>query len=291
MLYKLKTHISLTILFICVPQLHAQVSEYGVFVAATNYYGDLNPNYSLKQSRVGGGLFYRYNMNNRMSMRVGVSYAWIAASDSKLSTKQPYLSARNLDFNAKITDVSGLFEINFFDWDPNGSAPNKVKKKKRWTPYIFAGLSFYHFKNYTFYQGNKYSLEPVGTEGQRNPNNNLQTNVSNGYSPYSVSLPFGGGLKFGLTKNLTLQIEMVTRKSFNDNLDDVSKNYVDASQLNYYVDGKNISEILSDRSPEKGIIPIGIPGKQRGSSKDNDRFNFYSIGITYSFNKIKCPTF
>ncbi|MCO5247351.1 MAG: DUF6089 family protein [Chitinophagales bacterium] len=290
MLYKLKLHISWVFFLLCVIQMKAQISEYGVFIAATNYFGDLNPNYSFKQSRAGGGLFYRYNFNNRMAMRIGISHAWIAASDEKLSTKQPYLSARNLSFNARVTDLGGLFELNFFDWDPDGSAPNKVKKKKKWTPYIFGGISFYHFRNYTFYQGGKYDLAPVGTEGQKNPNSS-QTNVSNGYGPYSVSLPFGGGLKFSLTRNLTLQVEMMTRRSFNDNLDDVSKNYADASQLNYYVDGRNMSEILSDRSPEKGIIPIGIPGKQRGSSKDNDRFNFYSVGITYSFNKIKCPTF
>jgi hypothetical protein len=274
----------------CALNLSAQVSEYGAFVATTNYFGDLNPNYSFMQNRVGGGVFYRYNINNRMALRAGVSYAWVAASDAKLSNSQPYLTARNLDFQSNITELSGLFEVNFFDWEQVSNSLSKIKKKKHWTPYIFAGIGFYHFKSYTHYEGTKYFLEPVGTEGQKNPNA-VNEKTQSGYSPYALSIPFGGGIKWSITRNITLQAEVMTRKTFNDNLDDVSQKYVDASQLNYYKDGVNVSEILSDRSSELNIIPIGYPGKQRGSSKDNDRFNFYSIGITYTFNTIKCPTF
>lgn len=288
---RLKITISIAILCLCALQVSAQRSEYGLFLAATNYYGDLNPNYSFKQSRVGGGVFYRYNLNNRMALRAGISYAWVAASDAKLSSsKQPYLQARNLDFQSNITEVSGLYEINFFDWDIGRQNTNKVKKMKKWTPYLFAGISFYHFKSYTFLEGKKYYLEPVGTEGQKNANADTET-VRSGYSPFAIAIPFGGGLKFSLSSNWTLQVEVSSRKTFNDNLDDVSDSYADASQLNYYDQGRNISERLADRSPELGVIPIGFPGKQRGTSKDKDRFNFFSIGITYTFNTIKCPTF
>ncbi len=275
---------------ICAFNASAQRSEYGAMVAATNYYGDLNPNYSFKQTRAGAGIFYRYNLNNRMAVRAGLSHAWIAASDAKLSTKQPYLLARNLDFQSQIIEFSGLYEINFFDWEQGGQQTNKVKKKKTWTPYVFAGLSFYNFRSYTFYNSQKFFLEPVGTEGQKNANATGEKTQS-GYSPYAIAIPFGGGVKFSLNRNWTLQVEVSSRKTFNDNLDDVSNKYVDASQLNYYVNGVNVSEALSDRSSELSIVPIGYPGKQRGSSKDNDRFNFYSIGVTYTFNTIKCPTF
>lgn len=286
----LKKIISISLLCTCALNVSAQRSEYGLFIAATNYFGDLNPNYSFKQSRAGGGIFYRYNLNNRMALRAGISHAWVAASDAKLSKNQPYLKARNLNFQSNITEISGIYEINFFDWNFGDRHTITTKEKKKWTPYIFAGLSFYHFKSYTFYNGEKYFLEPVGTEGQKNANA-VDENKKNGYSPFAIAIPFGGGLKFSLNHNWTLQVEVSSRKTFNDNLDDVSNNYVDASQLNYYVEGQNISEALSDRSPELGIIPVGFPGKQRGTSKDKDRFNFYSIGITYTFNTIKCPTF
>ena len=270
--------------------MNAQRSEYGLYLAGTNYYGDLNPNYSFKQTRAGGGVFYRYNINNRMAVRAGISDAWIAASDAKLSKNHPFLLDRNLSFESNIIEASALFEINFFDWEMGRTTTNHVKKKKHWTPYIFAGLGFYHFRSYTFYKGQKYYLEPVGTEGQKNPNA-IGEHTQGGYSPYAISIPFGGGVKFSLSNNWTLQIELTSRKTFNDNLDDVSGKYADVSQLNYYVNGRNISEALADRSSELGIIPIGYPGKQRGSSKDNDRFNYYGIGITYTFHSIKCPTF
>lgn len=277
-------------LCLCAFTASAQRSEYGIFAAATNYYGDLNPSYSFKQTRVGSGIFYRYNLNNRMALRAGLSHAWIAASDAKLSTHHPYLLSRNLEFQSNIIEFSGVYELNFFDWEQGGSNTSKFIKKKKWTPYIFAGLGFYHFRSFTHFKGQKYFLEDIGTEGQLNPNSNAEKTES-GYSPYAVSIPFGGGLKFSLSRNWTLQVEVSSRKTFNDMLDDVSGVYPEASQLNYYVEGVNISEGLSDRSNELGIIPIGYPGKQRGSSKDKDRFNFFSIGITYTFNTIKCPTF
>jgi len=274
----------------CLFHARAQRSEYGIFVAGTNYFGDLNPNYSFRQTRAGSGLFYRYNLNNRMAVRAGLSYAWVAASDQQLSNKQPYLTARNLDFQSNIIELSGLYEINFFNWRHDTKDANKRDNRKTWTPYIFVGISMYHFDSYTYYNSEKYKLEPLGTEGQKNPNA-ISERTNSGYSPYAVAIPFGGGLKFTLTRNWTMQIEVSSRKTFNDNLDDVSGNYPDASQLNYFVDGVNMSEILYDRSPELGIVPVGYPGKQRGSSKDNDRFNFYSIGFTYTFRTIKCPTF
>ncbi|MCO5230781.1 MAG: DUF6089 family protein [Chitinophagales bacterium] len=272
----------------CAFNVSAQKSEYGLFLASTNYFGDLNPNYSFKQNRIGEGLFYRLNLNNRMAVRVGVSHAWVAASDEKLSQHQPYLQARNLSFQSNIIELSGLYEINFFDWEQGGSKQTIIKKKK-WTPYMFVGIGFYHFSSYTTYKGQKVNLEPIGTEGQKNPNA-IGEKTQSGYSPFAISIPFGGGIKYSLNKNWTVQVELMTRKTFNDNLDDVHAVYPDASELNYIKDGVNFSEALSDRSPELGIAPIGYPGKQRGSSKDNDRFNFYSIGITYTFNTIKCPT-
>jgi hypothetical protein len=268
---------------------YAQVSEYGFWVGATNYFGDLNPNYSFKQSRGGAGLIYRHNFNNRFSARVGVHYAHIAASDAKLTTdQQPYRASRNLDFQSNIFELAGLYEFNFFNWARGSDNPRDNRKK--WTPYAFVGLSLFNFSSYTFYDGVRYNLEPVGTEGQKNPNN-TGPNGNQGYSQFAVAIPFGGGLKFALSPQWVMQFEVFTRRTFTDYIDDVSGNYPDPSELGYFVEGRDISDALYDRSPELGIPPIGFPGKQRGTSKDKDRFNYYSIGFTYTFMKKKCPEF
>lgn len=286
---RLKINISIIILLLCLSPLRAQISEYGLWVGAANYFGDLNPNYSFEQTRAGGGLIYRYNFNNRMALRAGVHFANIAASDSKLANDdQPFRKARNLDFQSNIIELAGLYEINFFNWKRGSDNPKD--NRKGWTPYAFIGFSIFGFNSYTYYDGQRYNLEPVGTEGQKNPNN-TGPNGNKGYSTFAVSMPFGGGLKFALNNNWVMQIEVATRKSFTDYIDDVSGDYPDPSTLGYFVEGTDVSELLYDRSPELGIIPIGYPGKQRGTSRDNDRFNFYSIGFTYTFVKKKCPEF
>lgn len=289
MLSRLKFHIGTLWLLLSASVLQAQVSEYGFWVGAANYFGDLNPNYSFEQTRGGAGLIYRYNYNNRFSARVGIHYGHVAASDSRLANdNQPFLQARNLDFRSNIFDVAGLFEFNFFNWQRGSDNPRDNRKK--WTPYAFAGLSLYNFSSYTIYQGVRYNLEPVGTEGQKNPNN-TSAEGNRGYSQFAISMPFGGGVKIALNRQWVMQFEVMTRRSFSDYLDDVSGNYPDPSELGYFAEGVNIAEALYDRSPELGIVPIGFPGKQRGTSKDKDRFNFYSIGFTYTFMKKKCPEF
>jgi hypothetical protein len=261
----------------------------GVQLNASNYFGDLNPGYSFKQTRGGGGLIYRYNFTNRMAARIGLNYGNIAASDAKLSGDRPYQSARNLDFRSNIFEMAATFEINFFDWK-FGSGENPRDARKNWTPYFFAGGSFFSFNSYTFYEGSRYNLEPVGTEGQKDPNS-INPNGAKGYSRFVFAIPFGGGLKFMLSKQWVMQVEIASRRTFTDYIDDISGVYPDASQIGYFVNGVDMAEILYDRSPELGIIPIGYPGKQRGTSKDKDRFNFYSIGFTYTFIRKKCPTF
>lgn len=279
--YSLKIILSAIIVYLCALNFsNAQENEYGTWVGTTVYFGDLNPNYSFKQARYGGGLFYRYNFTKRMALRAGLSYFNVAASDAKLSNKQPYQTARNLDFQSNIMELAVTYEFNFFE-------PSKDKTKRYWTPYFFGGFSAYNFSSYTKYEGTRYRLEPLGTEGQKDPNNE---NAS-GYSKYAVAIPFGGGIKVALNNNWTFQFELSSRKTFNDNLDDVSGLYPSQEALGYYNDNFDIAAVLYDRSPELGIPAIGYEGKQRGTSKDNDRFNYIGIGLTYTLRNNKCPRF
>ena len=82
-----------------------------------------------------------------------------------------------------------------------------------------------------------------------------------------------------------MNIEASSRITFIDYLDDVSGNYAEYEDVNYFVNGVNVGPLLADKSKDK----IGIPGKQRGTSKDKDRFMFVGVGLTYTINTIKCP--
>ena len=144
------------------------------------------------------------------------------------------------------------------------------------------GASIFYYNPVTTFEGNRYKLESVGTEGQKTAN---QPTKNRGYDQYSFAIPYGVGVKVGLTRNWALNVEMSSRITFTDYLDDVSGNYAETENVNYFVNGVNVGPDLADRSTTK----IGIPGKQRGTSKDKDRFFFLGVGITYTINTFKCP--
>jgi hypothetical protein len=255
---------------------YAQENEFGFWGGSAVYLGDLNPTLSFKDARWAGGAFYRYNINNRMAVRVGMNYGFLDADDSRIKNF-PYLQARNLNFKSHVAELAATYELNFFKY---ALVPSRDTKK--WTPYIFMGASIFYYNPYTTLDGNKYYLESVGTEGQKTPDKPVR---NKGYNQYAFAIPYGGGVKIGLSQNWALAVEVSSRLTFTDYIDDVSGNYAEPEDVNFFTNGRNIGLDLYDRSIER----IGIPGKQRGTSKDKDRFMFVGVSLTYTINTLKCP--
>jgi hypothetical protein len=254
----------------------SQENEFGGWAGTSVYLGDLNPSFSFKNARWATGLFYRYNLNNRMSVRAALNYGFLDAADSRIK-RYPYLQARNLSFKSQIFEVAATYEINFFKY-----ALIKQRDTKNWTPYVYMGVSVFYYNPYINFNGGKYNLESVGTEGQKTAN--ILTK-NRGYNQYSFAIPYGLGVKVALSQNWAINVEASSRITFTDYIDDVSGNYAETENVNYYVNGINIGPDIADRS----VAKIGIPEKQRGTSKDKDRFLFIGVGLTYTINTIKCP--
>ena len=115
----------------------------------------------------------------------------------------------------------------------------------------------------------------MGTEGQGLP----------GYAdrePYGLTqaaLPFGAGVKFALTNNLHIGLEIGIRKLFTDYLDDVSTTYADPADL---LTGRGqLAVDMSYRGDEVGDPVYPGKGAQRGSSKHKDNFYFTGLHVTY----------
>ncbi len=243
----------------------AQETEVGVWLGMANYFGDLNPVFSHKEMRWAGGAFYRYNLNPRMSVRAGLNYGRIKATDAVIK-KVPYPQTRNLSFESDILEMAVTYELNFFRYQP--------AKGKIFTPYIFVGVGVFYFSPFTRINGNKTFLQQVGTEGQNTP-----FGEENKYARYSVSIPYGGGIRYAINRNWGINAEVSARRTFSDYIDDVSSNYIDPEVLG------SITADIADQSAE-GLLP----GKQRGTAKDVDRFIFYGVAVTYTIQTIKCPT-
>jgi hypothetical protein len=243
--------------------LFSQRFHIGIFGGLAAYNGDLTDKIFPKKVTNGAlGITANYELTENIMLRGGYTYAVVGGAD-RFSDK-PDLRSRNLSFETSISEFSLLGEyylLNLYD--------------NRLSPYVFAGLSIYHFNPYAYDSTAKTFLRPLGTEGQGLP----------GYAdrePYGLTqaaLPFGAGVKFAVTNNLHIGLEVGVRKLFTDYLDDVSTTYADPADL--LTARGQLAVDMSYRGDEVGNPVYPSKGAQRGSSKRNDNFYFSGLHVTY----------
>lgn len=240
--------------------------ELGAWLGATHYFGDLNTEYDLSSPGPAGGLIYRYNFNERLAIKFSGNAGMIRADDAK--SDNFFEQSRNLHFRSLILDGSLQLEFNFLPYI-HGSGENGV------TPYLFAGLSGLRYNPQAQLENGQWvNLQPLGTEGQA---------PGNEYLRVSYGINYGFGLKFDLNYVWSINIEFSSRYLYTDYLDDVSTVYPDMVALG--AQRSPMAVELSDPSDPQ----IGIPGRQRGNSRDNDTYSFLGIGLLYYFGRVDCP--
>ena len=240
--------------------------EIGGWLGTSVYYGDLNNRLSIQEPGLAGGFNVRRNFNTRTSTMVSLSYMRVGADDA--NSPNTFERNRNLSFHSSVFDLSAVMEFNFFDYIHDSS-------ENYFTPYIFAGASVFRFNPKAELDGTTYTLRDFGTEGQP---------IGSEYGSFSGSLIIGGGWKWDISEKYSLNIHIRYQKVFTDYLDDVSRTYPDFRELG---DNRGPTAVaLSDRSLMDGI---GIPGRQRGNSKDNDAIVTLGISIMKYFGKLECP--
>jgi len=243
--------------------------EAGAWLGASHYFGDLNTDNEINDLGPAGGVFGRYNFNNRLALRLGASAGQIGGSDE--NSENNFEIQRNLNFTSNILDVASQFEFNFLPYD-HGS------KKNFFSPYLFAGINVFYYNPQTEFEGQVYDLRPLGTEGQF---------IAEEYTTLDGGIVYGGGIKFSLNYTWSIEVELSSRKLFTDYLDDVSKTYPEYDDLEDL--RGSIAVSLSDRSGELIETPIGQTGRQRGNSKNDDFYAMLGFSIVYYFGTIDCP--
>lgn len=247
--------------------LQAQDWEAGGWVGTSHYFGDLNPNYDFGQAELAAGIIARYNFNQRLAVKFGGNYGNISGSDAL--SDNVFQRNRNLSFRSEMLEGNLNFEFNFLTYE-HGS------KYNGFTPYVFAGVSLYNFNPQAQLDGEWYDLQPLGTEGQfRGQEYNLT----------QVAMNYGGGFKFDLSFDWSINMFISSRRLFTDYLDDVSTVYADQGDLEEI--RNEFSILLADRS----LNNSGTAGNQRGNAQNNDSYAFVGIGLVYNFARINCPWF
>lgn len=251
----------------------AQQWEVGGWVGSSFYQGDLAPDFSMKRPGLAFGAMGRFNFDNRLSLRAGISYLHVSGYDS--DSENPFQRERNLSFFSPIFEGHLVSEFNFLPLSHS-------RKNKQWfSPFLLLGVGVMKMDPQTEYNGRTYALQPLGTEGQAK---------NGGYPLVNPNILYGGGFKFDIKENWSINIDITVRYLFTDFLDDVSGKYVDVEDLR---DNRGeLTALLSDRSLEGGSAqPLGRAGFQRGDSGTKDNYLSIGIGLTYNFVSLKCPTF
>lgn len=202
---------------------YGQRHEFGLGVGATSYKGDLNPGFEVGEIKPGIEFLYRYNFSYVTALRANVLLGSLVGDGANSTNKYIATRAPN-SFSTFLFEASVLGEYNFFDFrDP--------ADRRRGTPFLVGGLGFFVFR-------------PGNTE-------KITSNVQ-------PMIPFGFGYKYRLNKNLNLGAEFMARRTFTDQLDDVS----DLNNATF---------------------------TQRGFKYDKDWYAYAGITLTYTIYTIVCP--
>ncbi len=252
--------------------------EYGISIGGSQYFGDLNDNYGFQYVRPAGGIFARIHLNPYIAVRFSGNYAKIGYDDAFSSNT--FNKTRNLSFRSDVVEVAFQTEFNFFRFTTG-------ELGSRFTPYLTGGIGAFYFNPYTYLNGDRYNLKPLGTEGQ------YVGYAGRIYSNFNVCFPVGVGVKYWVVPGVNVGFEITDRLTLTDYLDDVSTTYVDSKLFDANTGNGNASAAyqLQDRSGENGGAKLGRPGKQRGNSATKDQYMMFVFNLSFQFKTYKCPSY
>jgi len=246
----------------------AQKVELGISAGLANYTGDIAPTLVLAETKPMLGVFARFNLNHTWAFTASAARMRVSGTDANFDFNR----YRNITFRTDITEISGVFEFNYFKYGAG-------VLDKRFTPYLYWGLGIALFNPQGLYNKEWYDLRDYRTEGQKSA-----------YNQYTVIMPMGLGLKWMPSNKMSLEWQLGLRKAYTDYLDDVSTVYPDMQQQ---LNKGEVAAALTD--PSILINDNGIPnrsGYQRGNPDNKDWYYNTSVSVTYRiFTRIKCARF
>lgn len=239
--------------------------EIGPHAGMGYYMGDLNPTLPFAQAQLQYGGLVRFNYDNRWTFRFDYSRVTVTADDTKLNWRPE----RGLNFTSKINDFSLVAEFNFLEYYTGNP-------KKNVSPYIFGGISVFQYTVFANVGDRLVDLSDYATEGPEPADAKWYDKMFGKTSPVGISIPFGMGVKFSLSRHMAATVEWRMQKTFTDYLDDVATVYPE--QHATYTDQNGEVYDLTD--------PTGnyLAGQQRGNSAFNDWFGMARVSLTWKFN-------
>ncbi len=255
----------------------AQKHELGISLGEANIIGDIGRSdyiqlfpMSMDRLPISIGALYRFNLNNRQSLRFNLIYNKVYFDDDYAS--EDYRYNRLLSGDNTIIEASAMFEYYFFNI-------NDIKRSGS-SPYIFGGVGAYASEDRDFTITHELT-------NNRPPTSPTDFSTETSYKKsmkFDFSIPFGVGYKFKMHWNWLLSFEVGARFTFQDNLD-----YSAIPTDKFTI---NTAPTLQDLvyQDEIGRRNAEIIGKyQTGNTfKSNDWYMVFGINLTYTFGRPPC---
>lgn len=271
------------------------VFEIGVSVGAMNAFTDLGgrkgigkkfvKDFNIKNTQACGGVFFDVMFKNAIGLRLEGTYGSISAYDSILKAVAPTTNQRyerNLSFRSDIAEISLMTEIHpfyvFGNFDDE-SYPPAV------SPYILAGIGYFHFNPQAMLNGSYVDLHPLHTEGQ----GFAEYPKVKEYKLSQINFPVGLGARYDISPVVNIRAEIVYRFTNTDYLDDVSGRYIEPSVFANYLSGVKLTQAILLNNRHKPGAETAHPDGIRGNPKNNDAYLSFNIklGLTIGRNRIR----
>jgi len=284
---------------------HAQdgggFAEAGFTIGPTNFLGDLGGNVgkgtafikdnNFSTTKVMVGAHITFYPRDWYGIRINMNYGSLEGDDAVIKGKGGYEEARrirNQNFKTSLFETmvaAEVFPTVFIEDDPSD-----VFHKLR--PYGVIGVGVFHFnpQGQDPATGQWVYLRPLHLEGQ----GFKEFPDRKEYSLWQLNIPMGVGIKYWLSDNFSLGLEVIHRKTFTDYMDDVSTNYIDPQLFYNYLPASSAAQAA--RMADKRLQYQGGVGDQRGNVKNND--SYYSFGLKLGWrlgagdswgNSTRCP--
>ena len=223
---KIKNLIIIIFLITATTIVSAQKLEIGAGLGGTNSRTDISHINPLN-TRYGLSAFGRWNFDETWVFRLDYKFINIFASDA--NNNSSLAKERNHSFSNNIHELSGNLEYNFLNF-------RSVNKQVKWSPYLTAGLGVFQFEDYS---------------------------AGSGIGKFNVGIPFGGGMKYMLSKTWNLGMLFQATKTFTDQLDNLDR-----------------SQPSSIATQSKSV-----------DESTNDWYFYLGFSVSYTLYPIKCPEF
>lgn len=189
--------------FFCTSATAQNTSEVGVGIGATNYRGEVSPNYQLQNNRPAFTAFYRRDVSVPVTLRGAFTAGFLRAADDNVAGVNggvpPLQAYRQVNTKGSLLEASAVVEYNFMDY-------HYRTDKVHFTPYLFVGVAAF-YANTTTVSNNPALREAFNREG----------------AMLGFAIPAGAGIKYALSPYLNLGVEAGVRKAFTDQLDHLSE--------------------------------------------------------------------